>query len=148
LKAFFIINDELFSIFIGSVKRPDEFNFKLENGLSISVKYRIPAGMEKAFNIAIAGEVKQPHSSERIIHTAREFYKLALKSTHKVFKDNFKTIRNTIRRRLQISTDDKKFERDFNFAVVLLNRFQKRIKNPGRCFVPNPRCNFVKVDEI
>lgn len=148
LKAFFIINDELFSIFIGSVKRPDEFNFKLENGLSISVKYRIPAGMEKAFNIAIAGEVKQPHSSERIIHTAREFYKLALKSTHKVFKDNFKTIRNTIRRRLQISTDDKKFERDFNFAVVLLNRFQKRIKNLGRCFVPNPRCNFVKVDEI
>ncbi len=148
LKAFFVNNDELFSILIGSAKRPAEFNFVFENDLLLSVKYKIPAGFEKAFNIAIAGEVKQPYSSEKTIHTAKEFYKLALRSTHKVFKENFKTIRNTVRGRLQISTPDDKFERNFNFAVALLNRFEKRIKNLGYCFVPNPKYNFVKVDEI
>ena len=148
LKAFFVHNDELFSIFIGSVKRPDEFNFEIENGLVINVKYKIPAGFEKAFNIAITGEVRPQHSSEQTIFIAKELYKLALKSTHKVFKENFKAIRNTLRRQLQISTSDDKLGRNFNFCVALLNKFEKRIKNLGYCFIPHPGDSLVKVDEI
>ncbi len=135
LKSIYISNDELFSLLLGSARKPESLQFKTEDVLTVRICYRISAGLEKAFNFAIVGNVKHPRKD--ILHL-KELYKFALKSPHKVFKENLKSVKNKLRKQLTILTPDENLNEKFKLALTTLTRFAKDTKTIGRFFVDDP----------
>ncbi|MCS7228930.1 MAG: hypothetical protein RMJ81_01195 [Candidatus Kryptonium sp.] len=135
LKCVYVLNDKLFALFLGSPKRFELFDFRVEDDLRVKIYYRISSGVEKAFNFAIVGDVKHPSSNEDIAKSAKEIYKYALVFAHKVFKENLKSVKDGFRKRLLILTPDEEFNRNFKIALSCFPKFVKNVKGLGNFLV-------------
>lgn len=131
LKSVYVFNDSYFSLFCGSSRKPELVEFETDEDLIIKIFYKIFAGVEKAFNFAVVGEVKQPFSSEDVINVAKWNYKFALMFPHKVFKESFKFVKDRFRKHLLILTPNEKLNENFKFSVALVPKFIKSVKTLG-----------------
>jgi len=132
LKAVYVFNNALFSLFVGSSRKPEAVEFESDgDGLNVKVFYKISAGIDKAFNFCVAGRVKHPQSDENVIVRSKEIYKFALRFPHKVFKENFKVVKDTFRKRLIIFTPDEELNKSFKLAISIIPKFAKSVKTLG-----------------
>ncbi|MEN3038636.1 MAG: hypothetical protein ABDI07_05710 [Candidatus Kryptonium sp.] len=135
LKCVYVLNEKLFCLFLGSPKKFELVDFKVEDGLKVIIYYRISPGIEKSFNFAIVGDVKHPSSSEDIVKSAKEIYKYALVFVHKLFKENLKLVKDGFRKRFLILTPDEEFNRNLKIALSCLPKFVKYVKGLGSFLV-------------
>ncbi len=148
LKCVYVFNSEIFSLLAGSARKPESYEIKVADSLDIKISYKIYAGFEKAFNFAITGDFQNPKSPEDILSRSKELYKISLTSPHKIFKENFKSVRNTLRKNLVIETQDESINQKFKFAISLLPKFMKNVKTLGRFLVYDLRSEFIEAEKI
>ncbi len=131
LKGVYMFNDDLFSLFVGSSRKPEAIEFKTDDELNVKIFYKVSAGIDKAFNFCVVGDVKRLLSDEDVLMDSKEVYKFALKFPHKIFKESFKSVKDTFRKRLMISTPDEELNENFKLAVSLIPKFVKSVKTLG-----------------
>ncbi len=148
LKCFYAFNPEIFSIFVGSARKPESYEINVGDFIDVKIFYKVSAGFEKAFNFAITGDFQNPQHPKDILSESKELYKLSLTSPHKIFKENFKSVRNVLRKYFTIETQDESINQKFKFAVSLLPKFMKDVKTLGRFLVHDLRDEFINTEKI
>ncbi|CUS96054.1 DUF4960 domain-containing protein [Candidatus Chrysopegis kryptomonas] len=148
LKCFYVFNPQIFAIFAGSARKPESYEIKVGDFVDVKIFYKVSAGSEKAFNFAITGVFQNPRAPKDILSESKELYKLSLTSPHKIFKENFKSVRNALRKYLTIETQDENINQKFKFAVSLLPKFMKDVKTLGRFLVNDLREEFINTEKI
>ncbi|MFN3135924.1 MAG: DUF4960 domain-containing protein, partial [Candidatus Kryptonium sp.] len=131
LKSVYVFNDDFFSLFIGSSRKPEAIEFKNDDELNVKIFYKVSSGIDRAFNFCVVGDVKRLSSGENVLIDLKEVYKFALEFPHKVFKESFESVKDTFRKHLMILTPDESFNESFKFAISLLPKFVKSVKTLG-----------------
>ncbi len=149
LKCVCVSNNELFALIFGSSRKPSSVQLDIEeDDLVAKICYKIASGKEKSFNFAITGNVKRPGTAKDLIFLSKEFYKLALKFPHKIFKENFKDVEDKFRKRLIISTPDENLNNNFKLALAFITKFTKNIETLGKFLISDIKSHKVNVKEI